>query len=82
MHDKVNCNSPVMNERERGGNGGGSGKVDGVLDIVEGDQEYGNNRSWKREKSKVKLRFLAEGADKIGCAVGKERNGLIILVVC
>ena len=30
----------------------------------------------------MKLRFYEEGVGKIGCALGKEREGLIILDVC
>ena len=34
-------------------------------------------------ESKMKPRFFfAEGVDKFGCAVGKEKVGLIILGVC
>ena len=38
--------------------------------------------SEKESESKMKPRFSAEGIGNIGYAVGKEREGLIILDVC
>ena len=36
----------------------------------------------ERVKSKMKPRFFAEEVGKSDCAVGKEREGLIMLDVC
>ena len=61
---------------KRGTNGGGSSEVDGVSDMAEiclkKREKWG--RRWSQD-------FFSEGVAKIGCAAGKEREILIILIV-
>ena len=72
---------------KRGDNGGGSGEVNGVSDN-DGYYEYDSDKNlkgrsvWRKSmQSKMKPMFFAQGVPKIGCAVDKEIEGLIILVI-
>ena len=70
-----------------GGNGGGSTVVDSVADapkitymLVTGTWKGGyllrKGKGWVEDKP----RFLAKGVGEIGCALGRESEGLIILM--
>ena len=72
-----------------GGNDGGSTVVYSVADAPK--ITYMVVTALEREEiclekqmveSKMKPRFLANGVGEIGCALGREREGLIILDVC
>ena len=73
---------------KRGSDDGGGGEIDGVSDTAEITNTIAT-RTWKggdllREREigvKDEAVVFAEGVCKIGCAVGKEREGLIILDV-
>ena len=71
------------------GNGGGSTVVYSVADapkitymVVTGTWKEEICLENERVESKMKPRFLAKGVGEIGCGLGRESEGLIILDVC
>ena len=71
------------------GNSGGSTVVYNVADapkimymVVTGLEREEICLEKERVESKMKPRFLAKGVGEIGCALGRESEGLIIVDVC